>query len=57
MTYLEESLAVNTSKREVNRQIFWVPGPYPSSVILENRKQYFGNWICFRPQVMEWEDT
>jgi hypothetical protein len=32
-----------------------VLGLCPLSGILETRKQCFGNWICFRPQVREWE--
>jgi hypothetical protein len=34
-----------------NTQNYWVFGLCSSSGILENRKQRFGNWICFRPQV------
>jgi hypothetical protein len=32
-------------------QDYWVLGLCPSSGILKNRTQRFGNWICFRPQV------
>jgi hypothetical protein len=32
-------------------QNYWVLGLCPSSGILETRKQRFGNWICFRPEV------
>jgi hypothetical protein len=34
-----------------NTQNDWVFGLCPSSGILKIRKQRFGNWICFRPQV------
>jgi hypothetical protein len=34
-----------------NTQNYWVFGLCPSSGIPEKRKQRFGNWICFRPQV------
>jgi hypothetical protein len=34
-----------------NSQNYWGFGLCPSSGILEIIKQYFGNWICFRPQV------
>jgi hypothetical protein len=32
-------------------QNHWVLGLCPSSGIIETRKQRFGKWICFRPQV------
>jgi hypothetical protein len=32
-------------------QNYWVFGLCPSSGFLEIRKQRFGSWICFRPQV------
>jgi hypothetical protein len=32
-------------------QNYWVFGLCSSSGIQETRKQRFGNWICFRPQV------
>jgi hypothetical protein len=35
----------------ISSQNYWVIGLCPSSSILETRKQRFGNWICFRPQV------
>jgi hypothetical protein len=37
-------------------QNYWGFGLFPSSGILETRKQGFGDWLCFRPQVRG-EDT
>jgi hypothetical protein len=37
-------------------QNYWDFGLCPSSGILETRKQHFGNWNCFCPQV-KGEDT
>jgi hypothetical protein len=34
-----------------NTQNYWVFGLCPSSCIPETRKQRFGNWMCFLPQV------
>jgi hypothetical protein len=34
-----------------NAQNHWVCRLCPSSGILNTRKQRFGNWKCFRPQV------
>jgi hypothetical protein len=34
-----------------NTQNYWVFGLRPSFGILETRKQHFGNWFCFRPEV------
>jgi hypothetical protein len=36
-----------------NTQNYWVFGFFPSSSIVETRKQRFGNWIFFCPQVRE----
>jgi hypothetical protein len=37
-----------------NSQNYWVFGLCPSSGTIEIYKtQRFGNWICFRPQVIE----
>jgi hypothetical protein len=35
-----------------NTHNYWVLGLCPLSAILKTRKQTFGNWICFLPQVM-----
>jgi hypothetical protein len=34
-----------------NTQSYWGFGLYPSSGVLKTRKQRFGNWFCFRPQL------
>jgi hypothetical protein len=34
-----------------NTENYWAFGLFPSSGILETRKQRFGNWICSHPQV------
>jgi hypothetical protein len=36
---------------ECKTKNYWVFGLCPSTGILKTRKQRFGNWICFRPQV------
>jgi hypothetical protein len=35
----------------IHIQNYWVSGFRPPSGIPNTRKQRFGNWICFRPQV------
>jgi hypothetical protein len=44
-------IEIRLQEQELHTQNYWGFGLYSLSNILETRKQRFGNWICFRPQV------
>jgi hypothetical protein len=48
---VQDNINVLYTLNTIYPQNDWVSGLCPSCGILNTRKQHFGNWICFYPQV------